>query len=262
MNKVDGIITIRQSAVTAMISACPRKVEIEYVEGRTAPYTSALFIGSMFHETYERFFRRKMANGTTMIHIELVEYYEDLFANRWTDDIEMRKGETKEGLFALGLSLINMYYDYACKLEVVDVERKGEIKIRNFVITTHLDVLCTDRIVEEKTARVSVGRNGEYFPDYEHSWDRESKPQPMIHRMIFPELKLLPYHYMVVGKGKTDLVLDAVVNHSDDAIRAFGNRVLWPTLRMIEAGVFPAHRSGLCTICPWAKNSKVCGMLL
>ena len=160
---------VRQSMVSSMISGCPRQVYLTYIELLPHKQSVALFLGSVFHETYAWYFHLKSIEEVVSL-LDLVETYshtfERLLKRQEVDIKETQLRETKE----LGMSLVTTYYKTASKMDVQDVEVEGKLGIGEDVVSTHIDVLLKNKgIVELKTARVYKYRGVETFPDYKSS---------------------------------------------------------------------------------------------
>lgn len=268
------MLTLRQSFISSVIDACPRLAQLTYLDRIERATTFDLAVGTLFHLTYECYFKSILSTGTHLSFEDLSDYVTSLINNRVIstengdidlDDISSYDGElhTDKDLKDMALSVVQAYYNIATGIDDVrDSEVYGKIEVAEVTITTHLDLLCQSGIKEFKTARVKqrgrIGRITQYFPDYDR-YAILTKTQPHIHLLVFG---VQQYQYHVVGKGVRELTASLDVDHGQEHIDIWTNRVLIPTLTQIKAGIFHAKRSGLCTVCPFAKDSRLCGMLL
>lgn len=249
-------IQVRQSLVSDMIVGCPRRVYLTYIELLHVRPSIALFIGSMFHYTYEFFFKQKL-KGVMLSLNDLVDYYSD----RWNKDFskETVMGGLAQGAARMiGFSLITIYWRWAKDYDIASSEEEGFVEVGEDRIITHTDIrLKSNLIIDIKSSRVLTGRNGDYFPDYSER-NVQWKPQPMIHMLAFPGNS---YEYNVVGKGERELIERPPVKHSLEFLERFKELTLAPVFAQLKAGNFPAVPSPLCSYCEWSRSKK-CGVLL
>lgn len=250
-----GII-VRQSLVSDMITGCPRRVYLTYIELNYRKPNIALFTGSIYHETFEYYFKQKI-NGVMLSLNDLVDYYSDLWNKKFDKNTDMGR-VTQSQAKMICMSLITIFYSWAKDYDIETSEEECFIEFNNGDrIVTHLDIkLKSGIIIDMKSARTNIGRNGEYFPDYSER-SVQYKPQPMIHMLAMPGYK---YEFNVVGKGEHKLIERFPVRHSQAKLDLFKENTLVPILQQLHDGDFPAVPSPLCGVCEWAHNIKKCGL--
>jgi putative RecB family exonuclease len=234
---------------------CPRLYKFIYIDKipREEGETIEAFMGSRVHETLRKLYQDLTFSKLNTLD-EVLEFYQDSWKDKWSDDVRIVKKYTAENYYKTGAKCIADYYNSYKPFNqstTLGLERMIEIELEDYRLRGFID-------------RLAQGGSGDYeIHDYKTSHHLPT------HRSLLENRQLALYQIGVENTWKQvkkiDLVWHYLIHDKEVRVRLRPEeiaRVKAETVSLIERLVvavdeddFPAVEGKLC---PWCSYQPLC----
>ncbi len=223
---------------------CPRKYWFSYIEGLPAPINDKIYLGEVFHQAIEFYFRRRLA-GAPPSGPEIEERFLAAF-DAEACGREIRWSEPRRETRGRGLAFLRHFMAHFApdsRPLMVEKELSVELPENGVVLKGVLDLVEEDYCITDfktTTSRWSESR-GRHSPQmviYKYLFDRSFGPLPS-------RLKYEIFYGKSAGSIRHQTLAVVPEEGAVDGLLAMIGHVV----ARIEAGAFPANETPLCNYC-------------